>query len=414
MATAGHSVISANTQQIHILSVIDDLHFGGDEYRLHVFGSYLDRTRFRHSVATVVKEDRDLGEQYGSMRDQYLQSGIRLLDLGFPAAPLAKRSHKSAMKRIFSAKERVRKLASLIREEQVDVLDVHLSPANPIGALAAMRTRIPFAVTLYQVNQMQSRKLWLSGQFNLGTASQVITDSETQAARVREWLVPTPPICVIPNGTAPPKPTVAREEMLRLFKIPDGERPTVIGQISSLVPYKGQLVMIEAARRVLDQHPNCIFLLVGYERAEKGYKDLLHQRAAALGISDHVRIAGYPGAIGDVWNIIDIHVHASLLDSLPNALLEAMSLGRPSVITAVGGIPEVIQHGLNGLLVAPGNSELLAKCLLMVLRDSQLRETIGSEAQFCYSQNFGPDQMTRRLETVFSSLVIGRARKGAF
>ena len=400
--------------QIHILSVIDDLHFGGDEYRLHVFGSYLDRSRFRHSVATVVKEDGALGEQYGSMRDQFLQSGIRLLDLGFPAGPLARRSHKSAMKRILSAKERARKLASLIREEQVDVLDVHLSPANPIGALAAMRTRTPFAVTLYQVNQMQSRKLWLSGQFNLGAASQVITDSETQAARVREWLVPTPPICVIPNGTAPPKPCVAREEMLRFLKIPDGERPTVIGQISSLIPYKGQLVTIEAARRVLDQHPNCIFLLVGYERAEKGYKELLHQRAAELGISDHVRITGYPGAIGDVWSIIDIHVHASLLDSLPNALLEAMSLGRPSVITAVGGIPEVIQHGLNGLLVAPGNSEGLAKCLLMLLRDSQLRETIGSEAHSCYSQNFGPDQMTRRLETVFSRLVIGRAPKRAY
>jgi len=364
---------------------------------------------------TVVKEDRVLGEEYGSMRDQYRQSGIRLLDLGVPAAPLANHSHKSAVNRILSAKEKVQKLASIIREEQVDVLDVHLSPANPIGALAAMRTRTPFAVTLYQVNQMQSRKLWLSGQFNLGAASQLITDSETQAERVREWLVRTPtPICVIPNGTPPPKPSVAREKMLRFLKVPNGERPTVIGQISSLVPYKGQLVVIEAARCVLAQHPNCIFLLVGYERGEKGYKELLHQRAAELGISDCVRIAGYPGAIGDVWNIIDIHVHASLLDSLPNALLEAMSLGRPSIITAVGGIPEVIQHGSNGLLVAPGNSEQLAQCLLMVLRDSQLRETIGSAAQSWYSQNFSPDQMTRRLETVFSRLVIGRVREFSF
>lgn len=376
-----------------------------------MFGSYFDRARFRHTVATVVKEDCVLGDRYGSMRDQYRQSGIRLLDLGVPAAPLTNHSTKIVVKRLLSAKEKVQKLASIIREEQVDVLDVHLSPANPIGALAAIRTRTPFAVTLYQVDQMQSRKLWLSGQFNLGAACQLITDSEAQAERVREWIVRTPPICVIPNGTAPPKPSIAREEMLRFFKIPDRERPIVIGQISSLVPYKGQLVVIEAARRVLDQHPNCIFLLVGYERGEKSYKDLLHQRAAELGISDRVQIAGYPGAIGDVWNIIDIHVHASHLDSLPNALLEAMSLGKPSVIAAVGGIPEVIQHGSNGLLVAPGNSEQLAQTLLMLLKDSQLREKIGSEAQSFYTQNFGPAQMTRRLETVFSRLVIGRARK---
>jgi glycosyltransferase involved in cell wall biosynthesis len=410
MATAGRSVISTDTRQIHILSVIDDLHFGGDEYRLHAFGSYLDRTRFRHSVATVVKEDRVLGEQYGSMRDQYRQSGIRLLDLGFKAVAPTEHSHKSTVKRILSAKEKVSKLASLIREEQVDVLDVHLSPANPICALAAMRSRTPFAVTLYQINQMQSRKLWCSGQFNLGAASQLITDSEAQAKCVREWLVRNPPMCVIPNGTAPPMPSIAREKMLRFFKIANRDQPIVIGQVSSLVPYKGQLVVIEAARRVLDQHPNCIFLLVGYERAEKGYKDLLHQRAAELGISNYIRIAGYPGAIGDVWNIIDIHVHASLLDSLPNALLEAMSLGKPSVITSVGGIPEVVQHGSNGLLVAPGNSEQLAKCLLMVLRDSQLRETIGSSAQSCHFQNFGPEQMTRRLEGVFTRLAIGHKK----
>jgi glycosyltransferase involved in cell wall biosynthesis len=395
--------------QTHVLSVIDDLHFGGDEYRIRVFGSYFDRTRFRHSVATMVKEDRVLGERYGSMLDHYRKSGIRLLDLGLQATPLTNHSHTSVVKQLWLAKEKVQKLASLIREEQVDVLDVHLSPANPVGALAAIGTRTPFVVTLYQVNQMQSRKLWLSGQFNLGAASQLITDSKAQAERVREWLVRKPPVCVIPNGTAPPKPSITREEMLRFFKVPDGERLTVVGQISSLVPYKGQLVVIEAAKRVLDHYPNCIFLLVGYERGEKGYKELLHQRAAELGISDRVRIAGYPGAIGDVWNIIDIHVHGSHLDSLPNALLEAMSLGKPSVITAVGGIPEVIQNGENGLLVAPGNSEKLAQSLLMLLRDTQLREMIGKAAQSWYSQNFGPDQMARRLEIVFSNLAIGRA-----
>jgi len=346
------------------------------------------------------------------MRDQFREDGIRLLDLGVPAAPLSKRSQRSVVNQMLWAKARVQKLASLIRENQVDVLDVHLSPVNPVGALAAMRARIPFAVTLYQVNQMQSTKLWISGQFNLGAASQLITDSDAQAECVRGWLIRTPPICVIPNGTAPPKPSVLRERMLGFFRIAERERLTIIGQISSLVPYKGHLVLIEAARKVLDKHPNCVFLLVGYERGEEGYRELLHQRVAELGISDCVRIEGYPGPIGDVWNLIDIHVHASLLDSLPNALLEAMSLGKPSVVTAVGGIPQVIQHASNGLLVPPGNSEQLAQCLLMLLSDSQLREAISSAARSCYSQKFGVDQMTKRIEGVFSRLVIGHVDSG--
>lgn len=409
MPIPGQSAILNDSRPIHILSVINDLHFGGDEYRLHVFGSYIDRTRFRHTVATVVKEDRHLGEQYGSMRDQYRNSGIRLLDLDFPPGPLAKGSRHSSVKQILSAKQKVQKLAALIREEHVDVVDVHLAPGNPICALAALKTRTPFAVTLYQVDHMQSKKLWVSGQFSLGAATQLITDSQTQAERVREWLVRHPPISVIPNGTAPPRPTASREEMLKFFDIPDKQHVTVIGQISSLIPYKGQLVVIEAAKRILDQSPNCVFLLAGYERGEKGYKESLHQRAAELGIADRVRIQGYPGPIGDVWNIIDIHVHASLLDSLPNALLEAMSLGKPSVVSAVGGIPEVIQHGRNGLLVQSGNPEQLANCVLSLLRNLQLRKTIADGAQAWYALNFGPDQMTRRLELLFSSLARGAA-----
>ncbi|MGA7929424.1 MAG: glycosyltransferase family 4 protein [Candidatus Sulfotelmatobacter sp.] len=107
------------------------------------------------------------------------------------------------------------------------------------------------------------------------------------------------------------------------------------------------------------------FLMVGYERSEEGYRELLFRRAASLGIADHVRVEGYPGPIGDVWNSIDIHVHASQFDSLPNALLEAMSLGKPSVITSVGGVPEVVNHKVNGFLAASNDSEQLAEGLLL-------------------------------------------------
>ena len=192
--------------------------------------------------------------------------------------------------------------------------------------------------------------------------------------------------------------------MFELLDIPNRDPVTIVGQVSSLITYKGQLVLLEAAKRVLVNFPNCIFLLVGFERRESGYKQLLFQRAAALGIADRVRIVGYAGPIGDVWNIIDIHVHASLLDSLPNALLEAMSLGKPSVVTAVGGIPDVIESGLNGLLVPPGNTEQLAQALLTVLSDTRLATSMGREARDSYCREFTVDIMTRRLEELFFNL----------
>jgi glycosyltransferase involved in cell wall biosynthesis len=391
-------------RRIHILSIIDDLHFGGDEYRLHAFARALDRQRFDHTVLTLMKEDRALGEKYGSMRDQYRQSGIRLVDIGQPAAGAGKNRGRTVTRQLFSAWEKIRKLGSLIQKEKVDVLDVHLSPANPVCAVAALKAGIPFVVTLYQVNSMQSPKFWLAGQFSLGNAALLITDSESQASLISQWLMRRRPIRVIPNGTSPPQPVQTKEAMFKLFDIPE-RPPTIIGQVSSLFPYKGHMVLLDAAKLILERHPECLFLMVGYERSEGGYRELLLRRAASLGIADRVRIAGYPGPIGDVWNIIDIHVHASQLDSLPNALLEAMSLGKPSVVTSVGGIPEVVKHGVNGFLVAPNDAEQLARSLLPLMSDSVLRAVIGHEAQSTYAKLFCPQLMTIRLEKAFDDIV---------
>jgi len=393
-------------RRIHILSVIDDLLFGGDEYRLHAFAKSLDRHRFQHTILTLMEEDRAIGEKYGSMRDQYRQAGIRLIDIEQPAVGAVERRGTTITGRLLSAWEKIRRLVLLIRNENVDVLDVHLSPANPVCAVAALNTGIPFAVTLYQVNTMHSSKLWLAGQFNLGSAAILITDSESQAAVVSRWLMHRPPIRVIPNGTSPPQPVQTKQTMFKLFNIPD-RHLTIIGQVSSLVSYKGHLVLLNAAKQVLERHPECFFLMVGYERSEEGYRELLLRRAASLGIADHVRIEGYPGPIGDVWNIIDVHVHASQLDSLPNALLEAMSLGKPSVITSVGGIPEAVKHEVNGVLVAPNDPEELAEGLLLVLSDPSLRAAIGHEAQSTYVKHFRPEVMTRRLEKAFDD-ILGR------
>jgi glycosyltransferase involved in cell wall biosynthesis len=108
-----------------------------------------------------------------------------------------------------------------------------------------------------------------------------------------------------------------------------------------------------------------------------------------------------PGSIGDVWNIIDIHAHASLLDSLPNALLEAMSLGKASVVTSVGGIPEAIKHKANGFLVKAGNAEELARYLSRLVDEPRLRNRLGKAAQMTYRERVRPELMARQLEECF-------------
>src|SRR5882762_6874397 len=89
-------------RRIHILSVIDDLHFGGDEYRLLAFAQAVDKNHFQHTVLTLMREDRETGERYGSMREQFSNAGVRLLDLGLPVGGTGRG--------VSSFKDKVRKL----------------------------------------------------------------------------------------------------------------------------------------------------------------------------------------------------------------------------------------------------------------------------------------------------------------
>lgn len=87
-----------------------------------------------------------------------------------------------------------------------------------------------------------------------------------------------------------------------------------------------------------------------------------------------------------------------------------MSLGKPSVVTSAGGIPEAIEHGVNGFLVSPGNAEQLARHLLLLLDDSDLRIKLGHAAHATYCRRFCPEVMTGQLEDCFNA--VASKRKG--
>src|SRR5262249_9169399 len=148
---------------------------------------------------------------------------------------------------------------------------------------------------------------------------------------------------VVPNGIAPPTTTQTGPAMRRQLGLPEDPRVRVVGQISRLLPFKGQRQILAAAPAVLARHPDTAFLLCGYP-SDPAYRADLEREARALGIADRVRIVSYPGPVGDVWAAVDVHVHASLHESSPVAIAEGMALGKPAVVAAAGGVPELVDH----------------------------------------------------------------------
>ena len=234
----------------------------------------------------------------------------------------------------------------------------------------------------------------------------IITDSEACAAQIRRWMLrKNPTIPVIPNGVIPPRSERLSADLRRQFGLPTDPSVKIVGQISTLLPTKGHMVLIEAARTLRDKQANTAFLLVGFmRRGDTSYKDRLEARAAELGLTDCLKIVSYPGPIGDVWSVIDVQAHPTMLDSLPNAIIEGMSLGRPAVVTSVGGIPTLVENEATGLVVPPNDAPALAHALDRVLSDPEFARRLGAAAQRRYQQNYTPEIMARRLEATFAEV----------
>ena len=173
----------------------------------------------------------------------------------------------------------------------------------------------------------------------------------------------------------------------------------VIGSVANYLPQKAYPVLFEAARRALDAEPRLRFVAVGqgHMAAE------IEAQHAHLGFGDRFQLLGYrPDAIR-VLAGCDVFTLASHYEGLPVALMEALALGLPVAATAVGGIPDAIVDGREGLLVAPGHPDELADAYLRLAKDEALRSQMG-DAAYRRGADFDIRRAVRRAESVYSSL----------
>ncbi len=158
-----------------------------------------------------------------------------------------------------------------------------------------------------------------------------------------------------------------------------GHEGPAVGIAAPLVRWKGHHLFLQAARLVLREIPDALFLIAGGpEFAEPGYVDELRAAAGAPPLDGRVRFLGFVDRIQDLLAALDILVCASIEpDPLPRAVLEAMAAGRPVVAAATGGLPEIVVEGETGRLVPPRDPEAMARAITALLRDEAARSRMG-------------------------------------
>jgi glycosyltransferase involved in cell wall biosynthesis len=186
------------------------------------------------------------------------------------------------------------------------VIDSHEIVGSFVGVFGGILTGKPTIITVYEPKPLKRPLVKLSFRLLMVLADAVVTDSEARRNEIGSLIIwPRPNVFVIPNGIVPPTSQHRQEDMRTLLGLAKDPQITIVGQISRLVEHKGHLTLLKAARMVLQQNNNVVFLIVGFDPQRGLYTQQLRQWAADFGINDSVKILSYPGYIGDVWKTID-------------------------------------------------------------------------------------------------------------
>jgi glycosyltransferase involved in cell wall biosynthesis len=176
--------------------------------------------------------------------------------------------------------------------------------------------------------------------------------------------------------------------------------------LASLTEEKGQAYLLEAMRSVHAEVPDARLLLVGRDR---GATDLL-ALAAEKGLGESVAALGIRDDVPLLLAASDISVLPSLREGLPMSLLESAAAGLPIVASAVGGIPEVVEDGVSGILTEPRDPDALAAALLALLRDPERRRQMGEAGRSRVEGRFGVGAVVGEIEDLYATMLAAAGR----
>jgi glycosyltransferase involved in cell wall biosynthesis len=171
--------------------------------------------------------------------------------------------------------------------------------------------------------------------------------------------------------------------------------------LANLTWQKGHEVLLRATVKVVAGCSAFRLVLIG-EGPERPRIECLVEE---LGLGDRVLLAGSVTEASRLLRNFRFSVLASRQESFPNAVVESMAAGVPVVATSVGGIPELIRPGIDGMLVRPGDPDALAEAMLKLLLDDQLADRMGEAARERIGQSFSVEKMAREFEDLYLSLI---------
>jgi glycosyltransferase involved in cell wall biosynthesis len=288
----------------------------------------------------------------------------------------------------------VRALTSILRDFRADVVHSHEFTMAIYGAAAAKRARARHVITmhggLYYATAWR-RRAALRWAMRRSAALVGVSDA-TASALQRNLGIARSKLHVVPNGI--PLRTGVRARLRSELALAPGE--LLIVSVGNLYAVKGHAVLIDALATLRDR--------AGWRLAIAGRGEeepRLRAQAATASIGDRVHLLGFRDDVADILAAGDVFTMPSLSEGLPLALVEGMSFGLPVVVTGVGGVPEVVTDGVEGLIVPPSDPGALATALAELLQNASRRQQMGAAARTRAVRDYALSTMADRYERLY-------------
>ncbi len=309
-----------------------------------------------------------------------------------------------------------REFVRLLRQIKPDIVHTHSGKAGVLGRAAAAKLRIPVVHTIHGPSFFRGQNIvpyqaYLRAERWAGRRTHrfiSVCDAMTDQY-VAAGVAPRERFVTIYSGmevepflNSPRSPAEVRSEL----GIPHDA--VVIGKIARLFPLKGHEFVLEVAPRLVERHPNIVFLFVGdgVLRAE------FVKRIVKAGLESHFRFTGLvpPTRVPELVNAMDIVVHTSLREGLARVLPQGLIAGKPVVSYDIDGAREVCIAGETGFLLPPESTAELADALSQLAADPALRIRLGNTGRERFTDLFRHQTMTRRIREVYTDVLEERSR----
>lgn len=383
---------SMGRRKVRVLHVITDLHYGGAETLLLETLRALDTERFESTLCLTLRG--------GALCDRVRELGIPLVELGTRDV-------------LFDVRG-IWRLHKVIREVQPDIVHAHLLTADLLARLACAtsRKRVRMISTFHNHYYWQRGGSWkrrLKARWFSFTAHRLCDAWIAVSDRIREIYqvelgYRKPTFFALRNFVdvdqfEPPTPAERARARLSL-DVHDADRRIFLN-VGSLCEQKAQDRLIRAFAVLARECPHAMLWIAGEGPRRRELEALVRERR----LDARVLLLGARSDVKNLLHAADVFVSSSDWEGMPISMLEAMSTERPVLATAVGGVPELIEDGITGRLVPPGNEEALACALQEFARERPSDATWGRAARERVRRRHSAGSVVRELERIYEGVL---------